>query len=405
MELNTGNTAWVLMSSALVMLMTPGLGLFYGGLVRKKNVLSTLMHSYFILCLVAVIWALWGYSLAFGGTGRFIGNLDFIGLRDVGVEPGATGVPTMVFMFFQMMFAIITVALISGAFAERKNFKAFIVFAVLWSTLVYSVVCHWVWTPGGWLSEYGAMDFAGGTVVHITSGVTALVAAIVIGRRVGVEKDGIAPHDIPMTLIGAGLLWFGWYGFNAGSALAADGLAANAFVATTLAAAAAGLSWVSVAWFRTGKPSVLGTAVGAVAGLVAITPAAGYVNPMSSIMIGLVAGIICFFAAELIRAGGQVDDALDVFAVHGVGGIWGALATGIFADASLNGIGANGLLYGNPEQVIKQAVAIGAVILYVSVMSFVLLKLVDALFGLRASEDAEVAGLDLSLHGETAYQM
>jgi Amt family ammonium transporter len=404
-ELNTGNTAWVLMSSALVMLMTPGLGLFYGGLVRKKNVLSTLMHSYFILCLIAIVWALWGYSIAFGGTGRFFGNLDYIGLRDVGVEPGATGVPAMVFMFFQMMFAIITVALISGAFAERKNFKAFIVFAVLWSTLVYSVVCHWVWAAGGWLFDYGAMDFAGGTVVHIASGVTALVAAIVIGRRAGVEKEGITPHDIPMTLIGAGLLWFGWYGFNAGSALAADGLAANAFVATTLAAAAAGLSWVAIAWIRTGKPSVLGTGVGAVAGLVAITPAAGFVNPLSSIAIGLVSGVLCFFAAELIKAGGQVDDALDVFAVHGVGGIWGAIATGIFADASLNGIGADGLLYGNPEQLVKQIVAVVAVILYVTVVSFVLLKIVDAVFGLRASEDAEAEGLDLSLHGETAYQM
>jgi Amt family ammonium transporter len=405
MELNTGNTAWVLMSSALVMLMTPGLGLFYGGLVRKKNVLSTLMHSYFILCLIAIVWALWGYSLALGGSGRFIGNFDFIGLRDVGVEPGATGVPNMVFMFFQMMFAIITVALISGAFAERKNFKAFIVFAVLWSTLVYSVVCHWVWAAGGWLFDYGAMDFAGGTVVHIASGVTALVAAIVIGRRVGIEKEGVSPHDIPMTLIGAGLLWFGWYGFNAGSALAADGLAANAFIATTLAAAAGGLAWVSVAWLRTGKPSVLGTGVGAVAGLVAITPAAGFVNPLSSIVIGLVAGVVCFLAAELIKAGGQVDDALDVFAVHGVGGIWGAIATGIFADASLNGIGADGLLYGNAEQLVKQIVAVVAVIIYVAVVSFVLLKIVDAVFRLRAPEDAEVEGLDLSLHGETAYQM
>ncbi len=405
MEINTGNTAWVLMSSALVMLMTPGLGLFYGGLVRKKNVLSTLMHSYFILCLIAIVWSLWGYSIAFGGSGRFFGNLDFIGLRGVGVEPGATGVPDMVFMFFQMMFAIITVALISGAFAERKNFKAFIVFAILWSTLVYSVVCHWVWATGGWLLDYGAMDFAGGTVVHIASGVTALVAAIVIGRRVGMEKEGTTPHDIPMTLIGAGLLWFGWYGFNAGSALAADGLAAHAFVATTLAAAAAGLSWVTMAWWRTGKPSVLGCGVGAVAGLVAITPAAGFVSPMSSIVIGMVGGIVCFFAAELIKAGGQVDDALDVFAVHGVGGIWGAIATGIFADASLNGIGADGLLYGNPEQVLKQVVAVGAVIVYVTIVSFVLLKVVNALFGLRASEDAEVQGLDLSLHGETAYQM
>ncbi len=405
MELDTGNTAWVLISSALVMLMTPGLGLFYGGLVRKKNVLSTLMHSYFILCLIAIVWALWGYSLAFSGSGRFIGNLQHIGLRGVGVEPGSTGVPAMVFMFFQMMFAIITVALISGSFAERKNFKAFIVFAILWSTLVYSVVCHWIWAPGGWLLDYGAMDFAGGTVVHIASGVTALIAAIMIGRRVGVENKGMTPHDIPMTLIGAGLLWFGWYGFNAGSALAADGLAANAFVVTTLSGAAAGLTWVAMAWWRTGKPSVLGTGVGAVAGLVAITPAAGFVSPMASIVIGAVAGVICFVAAEVITHRGQVDDALDVFAVHGVGGIWGALATGIFADASINGIGSDGLLFGNPEQLLKQIVAVGAVIVYVSVVSIVLLKLVNAVFGLRAPEDAEVAGLDLSLHGETAYQM
>jgi Amt family ammonium transporter len=404
-ELNTGNTAWVLISSALVMLMTPGLGLFYGGLVRKKNVLSTLMHSYFILCLIAIVWALWGYSLAFSGSGRFIGNLDNALLRGVDETPILTGIPSMTFMFFQMMFAIITVALISGAFAERKNFKAFIAFAILWSTLVYSVVAHWVWGTGGWLLDYGAMDFAGGTVVHIASGVTALVAAIVIGRRVGVEKEGIAPHDIPMTLIGAGLLWFGWYGFNAGSALAADGLAASAFVVTTLAAAAAGLTWVAMAWWRTGKPSVLGTGVGAVAGLVAITPAAGYVSPMSSIVIGLVAGVVCFFAAELIKAGGQVDDALDVFAVHGVGGIWGALATGIFADASLNGVGSDGLIHGNPDQLLKQAVAVVAVIAYVAIVSFILLKVVDAVFKLRASEDDEVQGLDLSLHGESAYQM
>lgn len=405
MELDTGNTAWMLMSSALVMLMTPGLGLFYGGLVRKKNVLSTLMHSYFILCLIAIVWALWGYSLAFGGTGKFVGNLGFIGLRNVGVEPGSTGVPDIVFMFFQMMFAIITVALISGAFAERKSFKAFIVFAILWSTLVYSVVCHWIWSAGGWLFDYGAMDFAGGTVVHIASGVTALIAAMVVGRRVGVEKDGITPHDIPMTLIGAGLLWFGWYGFNAGSALAADGLAASAFIATTLAGAAAGLAWVAMAWVHTGKPSVLGCGVGAVAGLVAVTPAAGYVSPLSAMVIGCVGGIVCFSAAELIRAGGHVDDALDVFAVHGVGGIWGAIATGIFADASLNGIGADGLLYGNPEQLVKQIVAVVAVIAYVSVVSFVLLKFVNAVFGLRASEVAESEGLDLSIHGETAYQM
>ncbi len=405
MQLDTGNTAWVLVSSALVMLMTPGLGLFYGGLVRKKNVLSTLMHSYFILCLIAIVWALWGYSLAFSGSGSLIGNLDAVFLRGVDASPGITGVPANVFTFFQMMFAIISVALISGAFAERKNFKAFIVFAVLWSTLVFSVVCHWVWAPGGWLLDYGAMDFAGGTVVHIASGVTALIAASVVGRRVDLEVDDHTPHDIPMTLIGAGLLWFGWYGFNAGSALAADALAASAFIATTLSAAAGGLSWVAMGWWRTGKPSVLGTGIGAVAGLVAITPAAGFVGPMASIVIGLVAGIVCFVATEWMRSGRQVDDALDVFAVHGVGGIWGALATGIFADASLNGIGSDGLLAGNPEQLLKQFVAICAVIVYVAVVSFVLLKVVDALFRLRAPEAAELEGLDLSLHGETAYQL
>lgn len=404
MNIDTGNTAWVLISAALVMLMTPALGLFYGGLVRKKNVLSTLMHSYFVLCLIAVLWSLWGYSIAFSGDGSLAGNFGHLFLRGVDAAPGVTGVPHVVFMFFQMMFAIIAVALISGSFAERKNFKAFVAFAVLWSTLVYSIVCHWVWAPGGWLLEYGAMDFAGGTVVHIASGVTALIAAIMIGRRMGIENNGVTPHDIPMTLIGAGLLWFGWYGFNAGSALAADALAANAFIATTLAAAAAGLSWVGMCWWHSGKPSVLGTGIGAVAGLVSITPAAGFVGPMSAIVIGLVAGIICFVAAERIRASGKIDDSLDVFAVHGVGGIWGALATGLFADASINGIGSDGLFSGNPEQLLKQIVAVAAVIVYVSVVSFVLLKVVDAIFGLRAPEDAEVRGLDLALHGETAYQ-
>jgi Amt family ammonium transporter len=408
-EINAGDTAWVLMSAALVMLMTPGLGFFYGGLVRKKNVLSTIMHSFFILCLIAVVWALWGFSLAFGeDRGGLIGGFEYIGLKDVTGAPSeiyGTTIPFSLFMVFQMMFAIITVALITGAFAERKRFKAFVIFAILWSTFVYSPVAHWVWAAGGWLFDYGALDFAGGTVVHIASGVTALVAARMLGRRVGFGQEKMDPHDLTMTVLGAGLLWFGWYGFNAGSALAANGLAANAFVVTTLSAAMGALTWMTVSWWRHGCPSVLGAAVGAIAGLVGITPAAGYVSPASSIVIGFGAGAICFFAVDLLKEGAGIDDALDVFAVHGVGGIWGALATGIFAKQSINGIGVDGLLYGNSEQLLKQAVAVVVVVAYAAIVSAVILKGIDLFVGLRVPEREEVLGLDTSQHGEVAYQL
>ena len=408
-EINAGDTAWVLASAALVMLMTPGLGFFYGGLVRKKNVLSTIMHSFFVLCLIAIVWALWGFSLAFGeDKGGIVGGLDYIGLKDVTGAPSeiyGTTIPFSLFMVFQMMFAIITAALITGAFAERKRFKAFVLFAVLWSTFVYSPIAHWIWAAGGWLYEFGALDFAGGTVVHIASGVSALVAAKLLGQRVGFGQEKMDPHDVTMTVLGAALLWFGWYGFNAGSALGANGLAANAFVVTTLAAAMGALTWMTVSWWRHGHPSVLGAAVGAIAGLVGITPAAGYVSPASSIAIGFGAGLICFFAVDLLKEGAGIDDALDVFAVHGVGGIWGALATGIFAKQSINGIGADGLLYGNPEQLWKQAVAVGAVVIYAAVASFVILKVIDLLIGLRVPESEEVLGLDTSQHGEVAYQV
>lgn len=409
MEINSGNTAWVLASAALVMLMTPGLGFFYGGLVRKKNVLSTIMQSFFVLCLIAIVWALWGYSLAFGeDRGGIIGGLDHIGFRGVGAEPSelyGTTIPHALFAVFQMMFAVITVALITGAFAERKRFKAFVLFAIAWSTLVYSPIAHWVWASGGWLADYGALDFAGGTVVHIASGVTALVAAKMLGRRVGFGQEKMDPHDVTMTVLGAALLWFGWYGFNAGSALAADGLAANAFVVTTLAAAMGALTWMTISWIRHGHPSVLGAAVGAIAGLVGITPAAGFVSPASAIAIGFGAGIFCFFAVDLLKQRAGIDDALDVFAVHGVGGIWGAIATGIFADVSINGIGADGLLYGNADQLVKQIVAVVATIAYAAIASVVILKVIDLLIGLRVPEQEEVLGLDSTTHGEIAYQL
>jgi Amt family ammonium transporter len=411
MEINAGNTAWVLVSTALVMLMTPALGFFYGGLVQRKNVLSTIMHSFFILALISVQWVLWGYTLAFGPSqGGIIGGFDWLGLRGVTGEPGpyteSVGVPHLVFMAFQMMFAVITPALITGAFAERKRFKAFVVFSLLWATLVYAPVAHWVWNLEGWLYEYGALDFAGGTVVHITSGVTALVAASVLGRRIGFGKEPLEPHNLTYTVLGAGLLWFGWFGFNAGSALAADGRAAYAFVVTNTAAAMGALTWMTVSWLRHGQPSVLGAAAGAVAGLVAITPAAGFVDPQAAILIGLGAGAFCFFAVDLLKKVIKVDDALDVFAVHGVGGIWGALATGLFANASVSGIeGLDGLFYGNPEQLLKQAVAVGVVIVYAGVVSWVILKAIDLVMGLRVPEQEEVLGLDTTTHGELAYQL
>ena len=405
-KINAGDTSWLLASAALVMLMTPALGFFYGGLVRRKNVLATIMHSFFILCLISVQWVLWGYSLAFGPDhGGLIGGLDWAALKGVGQEPGPYGatVPHLAYMVFQMMFAVITPALITGAFAERKRFKAFVVFTLLWATLVYDPVAHWVW-GGGWLGQMGALDFAGGTVVHITSGVSALVAALVLGRRVGFGSEPMDPHDATMTVLGASLLWFGWFGFNAGSAISAGGLAANAFVVTNTAAAMAALTWMTVSWLHKGAPSVLGAAAGAVAGLVAITPASGYVDVSAAILIGLGAGSFCYAAIQVTRRL-KVDDALDVFGVHGVGGTWGALATGLFATVAVNSGAANGLVAGNPAQLGIQAIAVASTILYSAVMTFAILKVIDLFVGLRVPEHEEVLGLDASQHREAAYQL
>jgi Amt family ammonium transporter len=409
-EISGGDTAWVLVSAALVMLMTPGLAFFYGGLVRPKNVLSTLMHSVFILALISVQWVLWGYSLAFGpdvGGFGIIGSLEWIGLHGVGAEPNpdyAKTVPHLAFMAFQMMFAIITPALITGAFAERKRFKAFVLFSLLWATLVYDPLAHWVWGTGGWLKSLGALDFAGGTVVHISSGVSALVAALVLGHRVGLGEEKMEPHDLTMTVLGGGLLWFGWFGFNAGSALAADGLAASAFVVTNTAAAMGALTWMTVSWAHKGHPSVLGAIAGAVAGLVAITPAAGFVTPTASVLIGLGAGVLCYLAIQL-REKLRVDDALDVWAVHGIGGTWGAIATGLFATTAVNAAGADGLFYGNPGQLGIQLFTVAVSWAYCGVMTFIILKVIDVVVGLRVPEQEEVLGLDLSQHNEPAYQL
>jgi ammonium transporter, Amt family len=407
-EINAGDTAWMLVATALVMLMTPGLAFFYGGLVRRKNVLSTIMHSLFILALISVTWVLWGYSLAFGpdtGLG-IIGGLDWIGLEGVTAAPSPIYAPTIphyAFMAFQMMFAIITPALITGAFAERKRFKAFVLFSVAWSTLVYAPIAHWVWSPDGWLYGLGVLDFAGGTVVHLSSGISALVAALMVGRRIGVIRE-TEPHDVTMTVLGAGLLWFGWFGFNAGSALAANGIAALALVTTNTAAAMAALTWVTISWLHKGSPSVLGAALGAVAGLVAITPAAGYVSPAGAILIGGGVAVVCYGAAQL-RIRSRVDDALDVFAVHGVGGAFGALATGVFASVAVNAAGHDGALAGNLGQLAIQALAVVAVAVYSAAATALILLVVNAAVRIRVPSAAEEAGLDMAQHGEIAYQL
>ena len=408
--MNSGDTAWMLMSTALVMIMLPGLALFYGGLVRRKNVLSTIMHSFFGLAIVSVVWVLVGFSLAFGpdanllGVPGLIGNLDYVGFMNVGLEPSTTyavTVPFVLFATFQLMFAAITPALITGAFAERKRFASFVLFTIIWSLVVYSPVAHWVWATDGWLFKLGALDFAGGTVVHATSGVSALIVALLIGKRVaGVEK--IEPHDIPMTVLGAGLLWFGWFGFNAGSAVTAGGLAASAFIVTNTAAAAATLTWVGASYLHRRKVSVLGAACGAVAGLVAVTPASGFVTPGGAILIGLAAGGLCY-SATLLRERLKIDDALDVFAVHGVGGVFGAVATGVLATGAIQPA-YRGLIDGNPGQVVTQVVAIGATIAYAVMATFVIIKVVNAIVGIRISARDEELGLDLSTHGEVAYQ-
>jgi Amt family ammonium transporter len=389
------------------MMTIQGLFLFYCGLVRRKNVLGTIMHSFIIVALISVQWALWGYTLAFGvDINGIVGDFSWLGLRGVGAEPNAdyaATIPHAAFMIFQMMFAVITPALITGAFAERIKFGSFIVFILLWATFIYDPLAHWVWGVKGWMREMGALDFAGGTVVHISSGASALVAAIMCGKRIGYLQEAMPPHNLPFSVIGAGLLWVGWFGFNAGSALAADGLATSAFVSTHLAAAAAALSWLAMDWIIRDKPTVLGAASGAVAGLVAITPGAGFVGPGSAILIGIVGGILCSMACSLKPKLGY-DDSLDVVGVHGVGGTWGALATGLFASKAINPAGNDGLFFGNPGQLWVQLVSVVATLILAMVGTYILLSIVKAVMGLRVGLDEERMGLDLSQHNERAYE-
>jgi Amt family ammonium transporter len=407
--IDTGDTTWVFISAALVMLMTPGLAFFYGGLVRRKNMLSVLMQCLMILCIVSLQWALFGYSLSFGpDKGSIIGGLEWIGLKGVGAGPNpdyASTIPHQVFMMFQMMFAVITPALIIGAFAERMKFSAFCVFSLLWATIVYDPVAHWVWGVGGFLRESGALDFAGGTVVHINAGMTALAAALILGRRQGYPNDISPPHNLPLAVLGAALLWFGWFGFNAGSALGAGGLSINAFTVTHLAAAAAGVTWAILDWLKHKKPTTLGMITGIVAGLVAITPASGFVTPMAAIWIGIGAGILPWLVVTYIKTKFNYDDSLDAFGVHGVGGIWGAIATGIWASKAVNPAGADGLLYGNPIQIWVQTKAVIITIVYSFVVGLVLLRLVDLVMKLRVSDHEERIGLDLTQHREGAYTL
>ncbi|OGO20522.1 MAG: ammonia channel protein [Chloroflexi bacterium RBG_16_50_11] len=404
--MNTGDTAWLLMSAALVMLMTPGLALFYGGMVRRKNILSTIMMSFACLGLIGLLWVLYGYSFSFGTDhAGIIGGFDFLGLMNVGQEPStvyATTTPHLAFMIFQAMFAIITVALFTGAIVERVKFGALLVFSALWLTIVYLPTAHWVWGSGGWLAKLGALDFAGGTVVHINAGVSALALVMLLGRRRGFPQDSMEPNNIPMVVLGAGLLWFGWFGFNAGSALTSGGLASSAFVATNIAAAAAAFTWMIVSWIHK-RPTVLGTVTGAVVGLVAITPAAGFVTPLAGIAIGAIAAVISYYGMVLLKIKRGVDDSLDVFACHGLGGIWGALATGIFATISVNSAGADGLLAGNAMQLLKQFIGIVSVGGFAFVATLGIGKLVDKTMGLRVGQMEETVGLDISQHGERAY--
>jgi Amt family ammonium transporter len=407
--MNSGDTAWVLTSTALVMLMTiPGLAFFYGGLVRRKNVLSILMQCFIIMCVISLQWVLFGYSLAFGpDTGQgIIGSLDWAGLRHVGGLPFkdyAETIPHSVFMIFQCMFAVITPALMIGAFAERIKFSSFLVFTILWATFVYDPLAHWLWGTGGWLKNLGALDFAGGIVVHTSSGVSALVMCILLGKRVGYKKEPFRPHNLPFTVLGAALLWFGWFGFNAGSALAANDLAANAFVATHVATAAAGLTWALIEWQQHGKPTVLGVSTGAVAGLVAITPACGFVNPMNAILIGMLVSLFCYIAIAYVKGKLGYDDALDVFGVHGVGGMWGTIATGIFAEKAVNAAGADGLFLGGTHQFLVQCLLILVAPVFAGLVTWILFKAVDALMGMRVEKKDEIVGLDLTQQSEAAY--
>ncbi len=406
-KIDAGDTAFVLVSAALVMLMTPGLAMFYGGMVRRKNVLGTIMQSFVAIALVSVQWILFGYSLSFGpDSNGLIGNLSWAGLSGVGVAPNpdyAPTVPHLAFMIYQAMFAVITPALIAGAFAERMKFSAYLIFTLVWTTIVYDPVAHWVWGAGGWLKNLGVMDFAGGIVVHITSGISALAAALIIGKRKGHAHD-FTPHNLPMTVIGAGLLWFGWFGFNAGSALSAGALSTTTFVATHISAVGATLVWVLIEWLHRGKPTMFGAATGSVAGLATITPASGFVGPIPALIIGLFAGAVCYIALNMKTRLGY-DDSLDAFGVHGVGGILGALAAGLFAQKLINPSGADGLFFGNPKALITQIIAIAVTVAYSFVITAILLKIIDKTIGLRVDDESEVIGLDITQHGESGYTL
>ena len=403
--INQVDTLFVLLSAAFVMLMTPGLAFFYGGMVRRKNILSVLMQCFVALCLLSLQWILFGYSLSFAPGNGFWGGLSWFGLNGVGMQPypaySAT-IPHQAFMFFQMMFAVITPALIIGAFAERMKFSAFLVFTLLWATFVYDPLCHWVWGEGGWLKNLGVLDFAGGIVVHTSAGIAALVTTIIIGKRRNLEHTP-SPHNLPFVVLGTSLLWFGWYGFNAGSALAVNGIAVGAFIATNTAAAAAGLSWAFLEWIRNGKPTVFGIVTGSIAGLATITPASGFVSPISAMIIGISASIICFIAVAVTKPRFGYDDSLDAFGVHGVGGILGTLLTGVLASKIINPAGANGLFYGNPKQLLIQLVGVVVAVSYTFIATFVIYKLVDIFFRMRVSEKDELVGLDLTQHRERAY--
>jgi len=405
-KVDSGDTAFVLVSAALVMLMTPGLALFYGGMVRGKNVLGTLMQSFFAIAVISIQWILFGYSLAFGpDIHGIIGSLDWAGLCGVGADPNpdyAATVPHLAFMIYQAMFAVITPALITGAVAERMKFPAFLIFTVLWSTLVYDPIAHWMWGTGGWLKNMGALDFAGGIVVHVSSGISALAAAIVLGKRKGFPHEAIYPHNLPMTVLGAGLLWFGWFGFNAGSALSAGVLSTWAFVATHTSAVAATLIWVVIEWWHRGKPTMFGAATGSIAGLATVTPASGFISPVSALIVGLAAGSVCYVALNMKTKFGY-DDSLDAFGVHGVGGVIGTLATGLFAQALINPSGSNGLFFGNPGLFVTQLIAVVVSAGYSFVLTLVLLKATSMFAGLRIDEDDEHKGLDISQHGERGY--
>ncbi|MDD5595583.1 MAG: ammonium transporter [Candidatus Omnitrophica bacterium] len=404
--INGADTVFVLMSTAFVMLMTPGLAFFYGGMVRKKNILSVLMQCFVVLCLLSVHWMLFGYSLAFAPGKGFWGGLSWAGLNGVGALPYApysATIPHQAFMIFQLMFAVITPALIIGAFAERMKFSAFLVFSLLWATFVYDPLAHWVWGEGGWLKNLGVLDFAGGIVVHTSAGIAALVTALIIGKRKNLDSNIPAPHNLPFVALGTALLWFGWFGFNAGSALAANAVAVNAFVVTNAAAAAAGLTWALLEWIRNGKPTVFGTVTGSIAGLATVTPASGFVSPASALIIGMLASIICFIGVAVIKPKFGYDDSLDAFGVHGLGGILGTLATGLFASKVINSAGADGLFFGNPKQFLIQLFAVLVTIVYTFICTFVIYKFVDIFFKIRVTEKEELMGLDLTQHRERAY--